>query len=53
METISILIQIIILLLFAAACLGFILFPVLFDADVKNTTGKRFLNRWLTGMEFK
>ena len=52
METISILIQIIILLLFAAACLGFILFPVLFDADVKHKTGKGFLNRWLTGIEF-
>ncbi len=52
METIGILIQIIILLLFAATCLSFTVFPILFDADVKNKTGKGFLNRWLTGIEF-
>ena len=52
METISILIQMIILLLFAAAGLGLMLFPILFDVDVKNKTGKGFLNRWMTGIEF-
>lgn len=52
METISILLQIIILLLFAVLCLGFISFPILFEADMKNKTGKGFLNQWLTGIEF-
>ena len=42
----------IILLLFAAAGLGLMLFPILFDVDVKNKTGKGFLNRWMTGIEF-
>lgn len=52
METIGMLIKIIILLLFIAAGLGFMMFPILFDADMKNKTGKGFLNRWMTGIEF-
>lgn len=51
METISILIDIIIVLFFLAAGLGFMAFPILFNADIKNKTGKAFLNPWLTGIE--
>ena len=52
METIGIFIKIIILLLLIAAGLYFMMFPILFDADMTNKTGKGFLNRWLTGIEF-
>ncbi|MBD5495155.1 MAG: hypothetical protein HDR12_12510 [Lachnospiraceae bacterium] len=52
METIGMLIKIIILLLFIAAGLGFMIFPILFETDIKNKTGKGFLNRWMTGIEF-
>lgn len=52
METMGMLIEIIVLLLFIAAGLGFMIFPILFDTDMKNKTGKGFLNRWLTGIEF-
>lgn len=52
METIGMLIEIIILLFFIAVGLVLVIFPILFDADMKNKTGKGFLNRWLTGIEF-
>lgn len=52
MGTIGVLIELIILLLFIAAGLGFMIFPILFEADMKNKTGKGFLNRWLAGIEF-
>lgn len=44
--------KLIVLLFFVAAGIGFMLFPILFDADVNNKTGKGFLNRWMTGIEF-
>ncbi len=51
METIRILIDIIIVLFFLAVALGFMAFPILFNADIKNKTGIAFLNPWLTGIE--
>ena len=51
METLKVLVDIVIVLAVLAVGLGILLFPIWFDTQKKNKTGKGFLNYWLTGIE--
>lgn len=51
MPTLEVLANILIVLAVLVAGLGILLFPIWFDASIKNKVGKGCLNHWMTGIE--